>query len=332
MDLNGINPEIIKTLVEATRMPSIEMIKSIQENALQAIKIYDMQFSRDKAIAELISTRVQLIQNTLASCDFYSILDRNISQWNRSFEIIQSQFDVYSVYLRNITYTFSRFEEIINNQKIGFENITYIKPYQKRAMLRHEEKQKETLQLGFDDISVSKIVDTNVQSTTALINGIAKINDDEPKKDRSEFEDEVFKVLSLRGEEYLVPLHGAIITSKSNNPDKVRQTIISLRELTMHILHNLSPNEEILKWSDNPDHFVKGQPTRKCRIEYIFRACSGSKIKPFIENEVKFTKDFFDYLNNGTHALISSITDRELEYIVYKTESIILLLCSYAKN
>jgi len=327
-----VDAEVVKALMEASRMPSMDFIESLQKTARQAQANYDMQFTRDYAIAKLFASQEQKIQDSLASCDFYSILDRNMRLWNKSFESIQSQFDVYSVYLRNIASTFNRYNEIISNQKIGFENISYIKPYQKRAIIRHEEKQKEILQLGFDDISASEIIDTNVQSTTSLIDGIAKIEDDKPKKDETEFEEEVFQVLKSKGEAYLVPLRGAIIAAKSDNPDKVRQTITSLRELTTHILHDLSPDEEILRWSNNPDNFVNGRPTRRCRIEYIFRDCSGTKIKPFIENEVKFTKDFFDYLNNGTHELISSVTEKELQFVICKTESILLLLCNYSRK
>jgi len=97
-------------------------------------------------------------------------------------------------------------------------------------------------------------------------------------------------------------------------------------------LHKLSPDSEVKKWSSKKEHYHNGQPTRACRIEFIFRDCIGSSIKPYIENEVKFTKDFFGFLNGGTHSLESRLDENDLRYAIYKTESLILLLLKYARR
>ena len=64
---------------------------------------------------------------------------------------------------------------------------------------------------------------------------------------------------------------GAIRALDSNNPDNVRHFVTSLRELLTHVMHALSPDEEVRNWTKDPLHFHENNPTRRARLLFITR-------------------------------------------------------------
>jgi hypothetical protein len=64
---------------------------------------------------------------------------------------------------------------------------------------------------------------------------------------------------------------GAVEAYSSKHHDKIRHFAVSLRELLTHLLHILAPNDEVNLWTNDPQMFHKGQPTRNCRLSYICR-------------------------------------------------------------
>ena len=54
---------------------------------------------------------------------------------------------------------------------------------------------------------------------------------------------------------------GAIQSLNSNNEDRSRHFLISLRELFTHVLHKLAPDSEVRSWTTSPEYFDKGNPT-----------------------------------------------------------------------
>jgi hypothetical protein len=271
------------------------------------------------------------LQKMMDSLQYRGVLDLNAKTW---LDYARSGPDFSALSyprLNALTTALANYDSRIALQVEAFPSVPYLKPHQKHALIAHESRQR-SVRLGPADIEYADTIALGIDATQALVDQIAGVDNDEEYLDNTPIEAEVFDILAKEGEEYPVPLRGAIQTASSDNPDKARQTMVSLRELTTHILHRLSPDSEVKKWSSKPEHFVNTRPTRACRIEYIFRDCAGSSIKPYIENEVKFTKDFFEFLNGGTHSLDTRLDGDDLRYAIYKTESLILLLLKYARR
>jgi len=82
---------------------------------------------------------------------------------------------------------------------------------------------------------------------------------------------ELRSLLSELNSELVIMLDGATQALISENVDRVRHFTISLRELFTHIIHTLAPDNAIKVWSNNPEHFFEGRPTRKARLLFICR-------------------------------------------------------------
>jgi hypothetical protein len=304
-------------------------------NALEGIGAWQRDFQTSmRAISGTgIPSNIGAIQTMLAASPLQSVLDLHAKTWLAypnaltSFDTLYRQIP----HLETLTRSLQGYNFRIEHQVEAFQQVTYLQAYQKRSLIAHESRQQK-VRLGPADLDNAEIIVQGIDSTQALIDGIAKVDDDAEQVLSPAFEAELFDALAKEGEEYPIPLRGAIQTASSDNPDRARQTIASLRELTSHLLRKLSPDDEVRKWSSKPEHYVDKRPTRACRLEYIFRDCTGSTIRPYIDNEVKFAKDFFDLLNKGTHSLETQLTESDLRYAIYKTESFILLLLKYARR
>ena len=280
-----------------------------------------------------VPSSIGAIQKILASSPLQNVLDLHAKTW-LGYSKALTAFDSLHLQLPNLvalTEMLQGYDSRIELQVEAFQQVTYLRPYQKRALIAHESRQQK-VRLGPGDLDNADLITQGIDSTQALIDGIANVEDDTEQALYPALEEEVFDALAKEGTEYPIPLRGAIQTAASDNPDRARQTIASLRELTSHLLRKLSPDDEVRKWSSKPEHYADKRPTRSCRLEYIFRDCMGSTIGPYIENEVKFAKDFFDLLNKGTHSLDTQLTESDLRYAIYKTESLVLLLLKYARR
>lgn len=264
---------------------------------------------------------------------FKSILDYNIlfkSDMNKFTDEIKS----FSSSLSVLNQLSISYETVIGKQKEAFNQISYLRPFEKRFLLRHEKNQKQSIVLGNDDLENTDIINFNVKNTIAFINSIASIDnqDIDTTKVADNIENELIERLNSHGKGYLEILEGAKQAASSDNPEKVRHTVTSLRELSTHILHDLSPDENVKKWSNKKDDFHDDRPTRKCRLAYIFRNLEQSKVSSLINNEIKFIVDFFNFFNRGTHELIPKLDFNELDYLICKLESTLLLLLKYSLN
>ncbi len=271
------------------------------------------------------------LQKMMDVLPYHDVLNMNAKLWLTYARSVIDYSSYLPTHLESLTAALHNYDAKISQQIEAFNEVPYLRAYQKRSLIAHETRQK-AVRLGPRDLVYAETISGDISATQALVDQIAGVRERDEYPDSSSIEAEVFNALANEGPEYPVPLHGAIQAASSNNPDKARQTIASLRELTTHILHRLSPDADVKQWSSKPEHYHNGQPTRACRLEYIFRGCVGSTIRPFIENDVKFIKDFMDFLNTGTHSLRSRLNEYELRYAIYKTECLILLLLKYARE
>lgn len=109
-------------------------------------------------------------------------------------------------------------------------------------------------------------------------------------------------------------LAGANQAIYSNNPDRCRHFASSHRELCTHILHILAPDMSVKMWTNDPNHFYDGKPTRKARLLYIAR---NYKNLPFSEFFVKDFSNQMDLLNTDEHRKRHEYNENEL-FLLHK--------------
>lgn len=133
-------------------------------------------------------------------------------------------------------------------------------------------------------------------------------------------------------ESLITLLVGAKQALESNNPDRARHLTISLRELFTQILHRISPDEAIKRWSNSPEHFSNNRPTRKARLQYICRAINHGPFTNFVESDIKTSLEFLDLFQRGTHEVKVPYTDIQLKALLIKMESLIRFLIEISKS
>ncbi len=104
-------------------------------------------------------------------------------------------------------------------------------------------------------------------------------------------------------------LEGASQAIYSPNPDRCRHFASSHRELCTHMLHSLAPDDAVKGWTNNPNHFHQGRPTRKARLLYIVRNYRNASFVDF------FIQDFsnqMDLLNADEHRKSQEYTESQL--------------------
>ncbi len=126
---------------------------------------------------------------------------------------------------------------------------------------------------------------------------------------------------------------GAIYSLNSNNPDRVRHTATSLRELFTQVLHRLAPDKEVQKWSMAPEHYDdKGRPTRRARLLYICREINHGPFSTFVEKDVNAVLEFIQLFQRGTHEVVISYTQAQLIALKVRMESVIRFLIEISRQ
>lgn len=124
--------------------------------------------------------------------------------------------------------------------------------------------------------------------------------------------------------EWIVLLQGAEISLSSRNPDKVRHTITSLRELMTQILHHFAPDADIQKMYSDQKYYHNGRPTRRTRIEYILTQKYGNtSLAKIIDKDITACLELFNLYQEGTHKIVSTLGDDELLFILKRTKLLI---------
>ncbi len=116
------------------------------------------------------------------------------------------------------------------------------------------------------------------------------------------------------------------VLNSTNNPDYVRHFAASLRELFTQVIHRLSPDNEIKKWSENKNYFHNGRPTRKARLLYICRSINHNIFYEFVEEDVDSTLELMTLFNRATHAPIPPFSHTQLLTMQARLRAIINFL------
>lgn len=123
------------------------------------------------------------------------------------------------------------------------------------------------------------------------------------------------------------PYLGARDAMQSNNIDRARHVLASLRELWSHLLRALAPDRDVLSWvqSDNDEMLYNGKPTRRTRVMSICRRIDHLPLVEFTIWDTTALVKFIEFLNR-IHELDPGLNDEELNAVILRTESWIVYL------
>lgn len=143
---------------------------------------------------------------------------------------------------------------------------------------------------------------------------------------QQETESTLEELLRNLNADLIVLLDGARQCLESKNPDKVRHFATSLRELFTHVLHILSPDNKVKNWSNSPEHYDKGKPTRRARLLYICRSLNYDPFSDFLDKDINTVLEFLNLFQRGTHEIIPIYTDFQLKIMLVRMESTLRFL------
>lgn len=132
--------------------------------------------------------------------------------------------------------------------------------------------------------------------------------------------------LADRFPDLMIMLDGARAAYAARGPDYVRHFTTSLRELFTQVLHQLAPDPDVRGFSDNPDDFPRGKPTRAVRLRYICRAIDSGPFTEFVEKDIRAMVAFAELFQAGTHEAVSSYTPPQLRALLARMEGTIRFL------
>lgn len=120
------------------------------------------------------------------------------------------------------------------------------------------------------------------------------------------------------------PYIGARQALLSNNVDKARQILSSLREMWNHLIRQLAPDNSVIEWlsimPNKKDLLDKDKPTRKARVLYICRELNNDPLTNFVVQDTQALVALIE-LFNRIHVLNNSFSDKQLRAILLKTDS-----------
>ena len=107
---------------------------------------------------------------------------------------------------------------------------------------------------------------------------------------------------------------GALEALASNNPDRVRHFLVSGRELLTQILHARAPDEAVKAFTNDPDHFKDGRPTRAARLLYMARNVNHGPMTVFLKKDVAALLALIDVFQR-VHEALPSFSEGQLRIL-----------------
>jgi hypothetical protein len=148
-------------------------------------------------------------------------------------------------------------------------------------------------------------------------NALETISDGVINEDQASAADSIER----KNKDWLILLDGAEKSVDSDNPDKIRHSITSLRELLTQIIHNLAPDDEIKRVYPEEKYYDHGKPTRRTRLLYIFKMYDDNELLvDFYQTDIDAILLLFDLFQKGTHEIRSRMSDNQLRFIVQRTK------------
>lgn len=178
---------------------------------------------------------------------------------------------------------------------------------------------------------ISKLPPVEIITKSDLLRSFSGEEWEESYEDIEEIQCQISEDIEASLEDFLVRLdpgliplwQGAKKALKSDNPDRSRHTIVSLREMVTHVLHKTAPDGDIHKWTTEQTLYHEGRPTRQARLLYICRSVNHEPFELFVSKDVSAHLELIRMLQRGTHQLSINFTDEQLKALILRTESLL---------
>lgn len=92
------------------------------------------------------------------------------------------------------------------------------------------------------------------------------------------------------------------------------------------MLHRLSPDDAVKKWSTSNDDFHNSRPTRRARLKYICREINQASFEKFVEADIDALLELLSLFQGGTHELRPEYTDSQLKAMRVRMENALRFL------
>jgi hypothetical protein len=125
---------------------------------------------------------------------------------------------------------------------------------------------------------------------------------------------------------------GATHACESDNPDKARHVVSSLRELVTHVLHRLAPDEAVKAWVTDETLISDNRPTRRARYLFICREMSLEPLSNFVALDARTAIELIDLLNKGTHKIESNLDTPQLHALMSRVAGLLVFLISIHRS
>lgn len=113
---------------------------------------------------------------------------------------------------------------------------------------------------------------------------------------------------------------GARASLDSDNPDRVRHVLVSLRELWGHLLRFLAPDQDVKAWATDDSFLNEGKPTRRARVLYVCRHIDHPPFSDFLAEDTRALVKMIDFFNH-VHDIDVQLTDEQLNALILRTDS-----------
>ena len=144
---------------------------------------------------------------------------------------------------------------------------------------------------------------------------------EEQAKIESQTRTAIEKNLAVINPKLLQLWHGAVKATESNNPERTRHALTSLRALFDHLLDVLAPKERVSKWITDPKDFMdkasSKEPTRRARLKFIYASIDTPEFGAFLKADITSVLSLYAVFNDGTHGLDSAYSDAQL-YMIFR--------------
>jgi hypothetical protein len=124
---------------------------------------------------------------------------------------------------------------------------------------------------------------------------------------------------------------GAHLAAASTNPDRVRHSCVSIRELMTHVMHRLAPTEKVLAWNTDPRRLHQGKPTRKTRLAYICESVARGPLSEFVVLRIDSVVALADLVQKGTHGIGVEFSPHEMQLMFNAAEEALCSLIEIAE-
>lgn len=134
--------------------------------------------------------------------------------------------------------------------------------------------------------------------------------------------DDVDQMLAELDLEFVSMLDEVYETIAGNTIGRKRHVCASLRELCNHVLHRLSPNDEVKKWNSDAGFYKDGRPVRRLRLMYICRRITPGGFADYLDKTISTHIELLKTLNE-MHAARPNLDEFQLRLLL--TDSIAML-------